>query len=53
MPLVKHLFMSILASLDDPKTQVYTATFLATRELPHLIHDSYETLARQSLISDN
>lgn len=51
VPFLKHPVMSILASIDDPKIQGCAATFLAICELPHLIHDTYKTLARQSVIS--
>lgn len=43
--------MSILGSTDDPETQGRAASFLAICELPHLVHDTYETLARENVIS--
>lgn len=43
--------MSILGSTDNPETRGCAATFLAICELPQLILDAYETLARENVIS--
>lgn len=51
MPFLNQLVMSILGSTDDPETRGCAATFLATCELPQLVQDAYETLARESVIS--
>lgn len=50
-PFLNYLVLSILSSTDGPETQGCTATFLVICELPHLIHGAYETLARESVIS--
>lgn len=50
-PFLKQLVISILGSPDDPETQGRAASFLAICELPHLVHDTYETLERENVIS--
>lgn len=50
-PFLKQLVISILSSPDDPETQGRAASFLAICELPHLVHDTYETLERENVIS--